>query len=90
MTFNIDRSDNDDNEHGDDHDLFYVLTVFVYIAYSATVAPPPATRPATTMRESNFAFPAQNRACVCISSQLYDRRGPYHLQNHLRPSYLEL
>ena len=27
------------------------------------------------MRESNFAFPAQNRACVCISSQLYDRRG---------------
>ncbi|KAH9925496.1 uncharacterized protein B0H18DRAFT_1008717 [Fomitopsis serialis] len=27
------------------------------------------------MRESNFAFPAQNRACVCISSQLYDRRA---------------
>ena len=27
------------------------------------------------MREANFAFPAQNRACVCISSQLYDRRG---------------
>lgn len=27
------------------------------------------------MRESNFAFPAQNRASVCISSQLYDRRG---------------
>ena len=27
------------------------------------------------MRESNFAFPAQNRAAVCISSQLYDRRG---------------
>ena len=27
------------------------------------------------MRESNFAFPAQNRACVCITSQLYDRRG---------------
>ncbi|KAL6298033.1 hypothetical protein BKA93DRAFT_820568 [Sparassis latifolia] len=26
------------------------------------------------MRESNFAFPAQNRACVCITSQLYDRR----------------
>ncbi|KZT06101.1 uncharacterized protein LAESUDRAFT_743562 [Laetiporus sulphureus 93-53] len=27
------------------------------------------------MRESNFAFPVQNRACVCISSQLYDRRA---------------
>ncbi|KAG8212838.1 hypothetical protein J3R82DRAFT_11139 [Butyriboletus roseoflavus] len=27
------------------------------------------------MREANFAFPAQNRACVCISSQLYDRRA---------------
>ncbi|KIY69294.1 hypothetical protein CYLTODRAFT_372850 [Cylindrobasidium torrendii FP15055 ss-10] len=27
------------------------------------------------MRESNFAFPAQNKACVCISSQLYDRRA---------------
>ncbi|KZT22394.1 hypothetical protein NEOLEDRAFT_1119703 [Neolentinus lepideus HHB14362 ss-1] len=27
------------------------------------------------MRESSFAFPAQNRACVCISSQLYDRRA---------------
>ncbi|KAH9926526.1 hypothetical protein B0H21DRAFT_764038 [Amylocystis lapponica] len=27
------------------------------------------------MRESNFAFPALNRACVCISSQLYDRRA---------------
>ncbi|KAF9230393.1 hypothetical protein BU15DRAFT_91118 [Melanogaster broomeanus] len=27
------------------------------------------------MRESNYAFPAQNRACVCISSQLYDRRA---------------
>ncbi|KAF9223218.1 hypothetical protein BS17DRAFT_781502 [Gyrodon lividus] len=27
------------------------------------------------MRESNIAFPAQNRACVCISSQLYDRRA---------------
>jgi hypothetical protein len=30
------------------------------------------------MRESNFAFPAQNRACVCISSQLYDRRGNHY------------
>ena len=29
----------------------------------------------SVMRESNFAFPAQNRACVCITSQLYDRRG---------------
>lgn len=29
------------------------------------------------MRESNFAFPAQNRAAVCISSQLYDRRGAH-------------
>ncbi|KAI5115212.1 hypothetical protein M0805_003567 [Coniferiporia weirii] len=27
------------------------------------------------MRESNFAFPAQNRECVCITSQLYDRRA---------------
>ncbi|KIK39596.1 hypothetical protein CY34DRAFT_808121 [Suillus luteus UH-Slu-Lm8-n1] len=27
------------------------------------------------MRESNHAFPAQNRACVCITSQCYDRRG---------------
>lgn len=38
----------------------------------------PATRsPNYNMRESSFAFPAQNRACVCISSQLYDRRGIY-------------
>ncbi|TRM56514.1 hypothetical protein BD626DRAFT_587313 [Schizophyllum amplum] len=27
------------------------------------------------MRESNFCFPAQNKASVCISSQLYDRRA---------------
>ncbi|KAF9068687.1 hypothetical protein BDP27DRAFT_1421677 [Rhodocollybia butyracea] len=27
------------------------------------------------MRESNFAFPNQNKACVCITSQLYDRRA---------------
>ncbi|KAF8071460.1 hypothetical protein FPV67DRAFT_1560370 [Lyophyllum atratum] len=27
------------------------------------------------MRESNFAFPTQNKACVCITSQLYDRRA---------------
>ncbi|GAA5943674.1 MYND-type zinc finger protein MUB1 [Sporobolomyces koalae] len=27
------------------------------------------------MRESNFAFPTHNRACVCISSSLYDRRA---------------
>ena len=27
------------------------------------------------MRESNFAFPTQNRASVCISLQLYNRRG---------------
>lgn len=27
------------------------------------------------MRESNFAFPGQNKACVCITSQLYDRRA---------------
>ena len=31
------------------------------------------------MRESNFAFPAQNKACVCITSQLYDRRGTFLL-----------
>ncbi|KAF9446068.1 hypothetical protein P691DRAFT_777117 [Macrolepiota fuliginosa MF-IS2] len=30
---------------------------------------------AIAMRESNFAFPAQNKACVCITSQLYDRRA---------------
>jgi hypothetical protein len=30
------------------------------------------------MRESNFAFPGQNRASVCISSQLYDRRGLFY------------
>ncbi|EJC97526.1 uncharacterized protein FOMMEDRAFT_171637 [Fomitiporia mediterranea MF3/22] len=28
-----------------------------------------------TMYESNDAFPARNRACVCISSQLYNRRA---------------
>ncbi|CAJ0823051.1 6178_t:CDS:2 [Entrophospora sp. SA101] len=27
------------------------------------------------MRESNFAFPSQNRASVCITSALYDRRA---------------
>lgn len=27
------------------------------------------------MRESNFNLPAHNRACVCISSSLYDRRA---------------
>ncbi|KAJ6619161.1 hypothetical protein B0H10DRAFT_2370318 [Mycena sp. CBHHK59/15] len=27
------------------------------------------------MRESNLAFPAQNKACVCTTSQLYDRRA---------------
>ncbi|GAA6006646.1 hypothetical protein JCM11491_003130 [Sporobolomyces phaffii] len=27
------------------------------------------------MRDSNFNFPAHNRACVCISSSLYDRRA---------------
>ncbi|KAH8104443.1 hypothetical protein DFH11DRAFT_1647679, partial [Phellopilus nigrolimitatus] len=27
------------------------------------------------MRESYFAFPAQNRACVCITFQLYDRKA---------------
>ncbi|ORX89435.1 hypothetical protein K493DRAFT_318667 [Basidiobolus meristosporus CBS 931.73] len=27
------------------------------------------------MRESNFSFPAQNRACVTITSALYDRRA---------------
>lgn len=29
------------------------------------------------MRESNFSQPNQNRACVCISSALYDRRGKF-------------
>lgn len=37
----------------------------------------------SAMRESNFAFPAQNRACVCITSQLYDRRGECTLQRLL-------
>src|SRR5712671_1093909 len=27
------------------------------------------------MHETSFAFPAQNRAAVCISSQLYDQHG---------------
>lgn len=27
------------------------------------------------MRESNFSLPTHNRACVCISSSLYDRRA---------------
>ncbi|KAK7696319.1 hypothetical protein QCA50_000973 [Cerrena zonata] len=27
------------------------------------------------MRETNFAFPMQNKACVCITSQLYDKRA---------------
>ncbi|GAA5928451.1 hypothetical protein JCM1841_005677 [Sporobolomyces salmonicolor] len=27
------------------------------------------------MRESNFQFPTHNRACVCITSTLYDRRA---------------
>jgi len=27
------------------------------------------------MRESNFSFPSQNRASVCITSALYDRRA---------------
>ncbi len=34
-----------------------------------------STAVGASMRESNFSFPAQNRACVTISSQLYDRRG---------------
>lgn len=29
------------------------------------------------MRESNFNFATQNRACVCVSSALYDRRGEF-------------
>ncbi|KAK2467229.1 hypothetical protein APHAL10511_000778 [Amanita phalloides] len=41
------------------------------------------------MRESNFTFPAQNKACVCINSQLYDRRAldttaPLPLTNSLQ------
>lgn len=27
------------------------------------------------MRESNFSNPAQNKACICISAAVYDRRG---------------
>lgn len=38
------------------------------------------------MRESSFAFPGQNRACVCISSQLYDRRGLFSVS----PDFLKL
>ncbi|ORY82999.1 hypothetical protein BCR35DRAFT_303673 [Leucosporidium creatinivorum] len=41
------------------------------------------------MRESNFNLPAQNRACVCISQALYDRRGEPSLDHpralQLRP-----
>ena len=29
------------------------------------------------MRESNFSFPEQNKACFCISSQVYGRRGTF-------------
>jgi hypothetical protein len=38
------------------------------------------------MRESNFAFPTQNKACVCITSQLYDRRGEcsFRIEVHTR------
>ena len=39
--------------------------------------PMPATDQAISsiMRESNFAFPAPNKACVYITSQLYNRQG---------------
>lgn len=39
------------------------------------------------MRESNFHFPAQNKACVCITSALYDRRGP-SLTSSLQPGIM--
>ncbi|KAJ3511557.1 hypothetical protein NMY22_g15611 [Coprinellus aureogranulatus] len=29
----------------------------------------------TPMRESNHCFPSQNKACVCINTQMYDRRA---------------
>lgn len=32
------------------------------------------------MREANANFPTQNRACVCITSALYDRRGESQAQ----------
>lgn len=46
-------------------------TVFLFFSYFFE----PWNQGDLRMRESNFAFPAQNRAAVCISSQLYDRRG---------------
>lgn len=30
------------------------------------------------MRESTFSFAHSNKACICISSALYDRRGKRH------------
>ena len=42
------------------------------------------------MREANFAFPNQNRACVCISSQLYDRRGEHYVPHHLPHEVFEI
>jgi hypothetical protein len=36
------------------------------------------------MRDSNYSFPAQNRVCVSITAQLYDRRGKHALVAHER------
>jgi hypothetical protein len=59
--------------------------VLFYLFLLATYCPPPFVRHLYFLhawrfsdlrtRESNFAFPAQNRAAVCISSELYDRHG---------------
>lgn len=40
-----------------------------------TLAAPTFAHHCLPMRESNFAFPEENRACVAVSSTLYDRRG---------------
>lgn len=42
--------------------------------FASTPTAPPGFPP-LRMRESNHTFPQQNRACVCITSALYDRRG---------------
>lgn len=63
----------------DDHDPIHVFHISLLSNLILLIFERPQPPVPSTMRESNFAFPAQNRACVCISSQLYDRRGTYIL-----------
>jgi hypothetical protein len=51
-----------------------LIGVFVLTAQTLATLSPPLSD-CRTMREPNHSFPSQNRACVCITSQLYDRRG---------------